>query len=257
MVLEVIIMRCGLCLTGGGAKGAYQAGIIKGLMEKKDFNISAISGTSIGAINGYFIFKNKYEEMYSFWQEMNENKYLDSFDMVIENKKMIDEIRKLDGENENIKSFYVNYVEVQNKTLKEVIVDIKQFSKEDALDAIRASSLLPYNYNGEMKKVNVSLLFEKFKEDLLDGKYDGYKLDGGILNNCLLQPFVKNKIDKIIIIALWDTFEVPEYIYNYYKKDDIIIIKPNFKINPEDTVNFSNDFCQKLFWDGYLFSAIF
>ncbi|WP_342455666.1 patatin-like phospholipase family protein [Caloramator sp. Dgby_cultured_2] len=27
-------MRYGLCLTGGGAKGAFQAGIIKALKEK-------------------------------------------------------------------------------------------------------------------------------------------------------------------------------------------------------------------------------
>jgi NTE family protein len=41
----------GLVLSGGGAKGAYQAGIVKGLAEM-GVRIAAISGASIGALNG-------------------------------------------------------------------------------------------------------------------------------------------------------------------------------------------------------------
>ncbi|MDR1580021.1 MAG: patatin-like phospholipase family protein [Synergistaceae bacterium] len=41
----------GLVLSGGGAKGAYQAGIVKALAEM-EAPISAISGASIGALNG-------------------------------------------------------------------------------------------------------------------------------------------------------------------------------------------------------------
>ncbi|MDR1511032.1 MAG: patatin-like phospholipase family protein [Synergistaceae bacterium] len=41
----------GLVLSGGGAKGAYQAGIVKALAEM-DVPIAAISGASIGALNG-------------------------------------------------------------------------------------------------------------------------------------------------------------------------------------------------------------
>ena len=45
------IPSIGLVLSGGGAKGAYQAGIIKALAEM-DVPIAAISGASIGALNG-------------------------------------------------------------------------------------------------------------------------------------------------------------------------------------------------------------
>ncbi|MBR4616190.1 MAG: patatin-like phospholipase family protein, partial [Kiritimatiellae bacterium] len=42
----------GLVLSGGGAKGAYQAGVWKALVESGVANrIAAISGTSVGAIN--------------------------------------------------------------------------------------------------------------------------------------------------------------------------------------------------------------
>jgi NTE family protein len=40
-----------LVLSGGGAKGAYQVGIVKALAEM-EVNIRAISGASIGALNG-------------------------------------------------------------------------------------------------------------------------------------------------------------------------------------------------------------
>lgn len=43
--------RFGLVLSGGGAKGAYQAGVVKALAEL-EIEISAISGASIGALNG-------------------------------------------------------------------------------------------------------------------------------------------------------------------------------------------------------------
>ncbi|WP_350978341.1 patatin-like phospholipase family protein [Shewanella sp. AC34-MNA-CIBAN-0136] len=44
-------MKVGLVLSGGGAKGAYQVGVLKALKELK-IDIHAISGASIGALNG-------------------------------------------------------------------------------------------------------------------------------------------------------------------------------------------------------------
>ncbi|WDC84571.1 patatin-like phospholipase family protein [Caloramator sp. mosi_1] len=214
-------MRYGLCLTGGGAKGAYEAGILK-YFKEKGFNFSVVTGTSIGAVNGYFMLKNAYEEMYSFWLSMCMNKYFDSLNMVVENRRVIQELEKLEGYDNSIDSFYVNYVEVKGCSISEVVVDIKNFDKEKALEAVKASSLLPYNYDGEPDKVSAKILFEQFKIDLQEGKYDGYKLDGGILNNCLLKPFINDRVDKIFIIALSNDFQVPEYIYQFYKKKTLL-----------------------------------
>ncbi|MEV4103372.1 patatin-like phospholipase family protein [Nonomuraea sp. NPDC049649] len=43
--------RTGLVLAGGGAKGAYQVGVIEYLAER-DVRVAAVAGTSIGALNG-------------------------------------------------------------------------------------------------------------------------------------------------------------------------------------------------------------
>ena len=46
--------RAGLVLSGGGAKGAYQVGVVKCLAEH-GARLSAIAGTSVGALNGAVI----------------------------------------------------------------------------------------------------------------------------------------------------------------------------------------------------------
>ncbi|MCG4722807.1 patatin-like phospholipase family protein, partial [Alistipes putredinis] len=59
-------MKIGLCLAGGGAKGAFQAGVIYGLYERGlDFDV--ISGTSIGAINGYYIYTKNVNKLKEMW----------------------------------------------------------------------------------------------------------------------------------------------------------------------------------------------
>ncbi|WP_231362817.1 patatin-like phospholipase family protein, partial [Escherichia coli] len=47
-------MKTGLVLSGGGAVGAYQAGVVKALAECGT-QISMVSGASIGALNGAII----------------------------------------------------------------------------------------------------------------------------------------------------------------------------------------------------------
>ena len=43
--------KIGLVLEGGGAKGAYEIGACKAL-EEIGINITAVTGTSVGALNG-------------------------------------------------------------------------------------------------------------------------------------------------------------------------------------------------------------
>lgn len=62
--------KYGLVLGGGGSKGAYEVGVWKALIELK-IEISAVVGTSIGAINGAFVCSNNYEGLESIWDTID------------------------------------------------------------------------------------------------------------------------------------------------------------------------------------------
>ncbi len=239
-------MKTGLCLAGGGAKGAFQAGVIYGLYEK-GIKFDAIAGTSIGAINGYYIYTenvNKLKEMWINIQKIGENG-VKIVDNTVDNSLAIDELRGLINNSSYSKPCYINYVEVENSKLEEKIVDISELSYEDTLLSIKYSSLLPFRPSKELKP------FEQFGKDLIEGLYDGYKLDGGILNNVLIKPLIEAKMDKIIVITMKHDYELPEDIKNIYKEEDIIIIRPNTIFEKNATLRFEGEFCKKIFNEGY------
>lgn len=51
----------GLVLAGGGTKGAYEVGVWKALKEL-NISITAIAGTSIGALNAALILQDDFEK---------------------------------------------------------------------------------------------------------------------------------------------------------------------------------------------------
>lgn len=79
--------KFGLVLSGGGAKGAYHAGIIKALADL-DIHISAISGASIGALNGAVAASSKSlpdaaERLEKLWTTLAEHPPLNDNDPVV------------------------------------------------------------------------------------------------------------------------------------------------------------------------------
>ncbi len=63
-----------IVLSGGGARGAYEAGVIEGLVRAAGVNdgeplpgIDVVIGTSIGAINGWFVATAQYSRLREAW----------------------------------------------------------------------------------------------------------------------------------------------------------------------------------------------
>lgn len=56
----------GLVLSGGGAKGAYEVGVIKAL-EKLGYDFDIVTGTSIGSVNAMLYVEGGYKLMHKFW----------------------------------------------------------------------------------------------------------------------------------------------------------------------------------------------
>jgi predicted acylesterase/phospholipase RssA len=62
--------RIGLVLTGGGGKGAYEIGVWRGLVAKGITSFTAISGTSIGGLNGYLVARGNLDDAETLWRKM-------------------------------------------------------------------------------------------------------------------------------------------------------------------------------------------
>jgi predicted acylesterase/phospholipase RssA len=58
-----------LILGGGGARGAYEAGVVAALAEHETFDV--VCGTSIGAINGMFVAQNTPERLIDVWRTIS------------------------------------------------------------------------------------------------------------------------------------------------------------------------------------------
>jgi len=237
-------LNIGLCLCGGGAKGAYQAGVIKALYDRGINEFNAISGTSIGAINGYFIFTNNVEKLEKMWIDIDNNieHNIKIVNNTVDNSNLIDLLCNISDNNTQKLDFYVNYINIENNLPKEKIVNISKLSKENGLESIRYSSLLPCNPQGTMG------LYEQFIKDLGEGLYNGYNLDGGIVNNTLLKPLLSQNLDKIIVISTKHDYTLPYEIKN---TDKIIAIRPKTKFTKNDTLRFEKEFCKQLYYEGY------
>ncbi len=67
----------GLVLPGGGARGAYEAGVIEGVRQAAGVSdgaplpgIDAVTGTSIGSINGWFVATAQYSLLKKVWRSI-------------------------------------------------------------------------------------------------------------------------------------------------------------------------------------------
>ena len=73
----------GLILDGGGARGAYQIGAWKALVEA-GIKVNAVAGTSVGALNGALICMGDVKKAENIWSEMTFSRVMDVDDEYME-----------------------------------------------------------------------------------------------------------------------------------------------------------------------------
>lgn len=66
-------MKIGIVLGGGGAKGSFQAGVLKYISELPDVEIVAITGTSVGALNGALASIGEFSKIINLWKGVDED----------------------------------------------------------------------------------------------------------------------------------------------------------------------------------------
>jgi NTE family protein len=136
--------KVSLVLSGGGARGIAHIGVIEEL-EKQDFDIVSITGTSMGALVGGIYALEKLKDFKDWLFSLDKLKIFKLFDFtfssqgLIKGDKVINELKKFisDKKIEDLQIVYAAVaVDLLNK--KEIV-----FKKDSIYEAIRASISIP------------------------------------------------------------------------------------------------------------------
>jgi NTE family protein len=199
----------GLVLEGGGAKGAYQVGAIKALVEM-GYEFSAIAGTSIGAINGAFIASGQLDFIYSIWEEGEINRVIKT------DKEVLKKILDFDFKGKNISKIFDYIIKIINNggldisPLRELLEEhideasLREGSIDFGLVTVSFTDFEPLEvFIDEIPEGRLidyliaSASLPIFKLKKIDGK--SY-LDGGFYNNIPITLMTKKNIKDIIVI---------------------------------------------------------
>ena len=219
----------GVVFSGGGTKGAYQVGVVKALKEL-GLNIKAVSGASIGSINGAMFVQDDVELL----EELYKNIGMQDIIGLSEKNSMSEDANIFDFKNlRKLLDEYVKKKGISNKPLRQLLekyINIDKIFKSDIdfgfmtydvtkkegkpiwKEDIRKDELIDY--------LLASACFPIFKAQEIEGsKY----LDGGISNNMPIDLLVEKGYKDIIIVDIKGIGIVKKNIYkdvNYY------VIKP-------------------------------
>ncbi len=200
----------GLALEGGGAKGAFHVGALQAFFDRS-ITFDAVTGTSIGALNGAMIAQGDFETLKMLWTNAAISKVADVDDAEF------DKLMSGDYDRSLVKYLVKKAREVissRGMPIDKLKSIVDKYIDEDKL---RASKI---DYG--LVTVAVSNGWEPmelFKEDVPEGLLKDYILasayyplynrpeiggkrflDGGIYNNCPISPLVRKGYSDIVAI---------------------------------------------------------
>ena len=206
----------GLVFDGGGARGAYQIGAWRALSEA-GVKISAVAGTSVGALNGALVCMGDLEKAGHIWKEMAFSRVMDVDDELME--------QFFDGEasiREILKGLWKKLADggIDITPLKELIHEV--VDEEKIRKCGKEFCLLTFSVS-DMKELDLSIedipegLLEDFllasayllgfKNEPLHGKT---YIDGGAVNNVPTASLLKRGYKDLIQVRIFGPGRVPK-----------------------------------------------
>lgn len=248
--------RLGLVLEGGGARGAYQAGVLKALFEA-GYKFDGVAGTSVGALNGVMVAQNRFEDSMKIWREIDFANVLDI------NNNYGENVVNKNFDQETIRYFY-NYV--------------KKIIGQGGLDTTKIKNLIKANIDEDLlrdsgidfgimtysvtEKQPLSIFLEDMAKDkvadyvMASASFPGFKktvvdgqefIDGGVYDNMPINMLLDKGYKDIVAI------ETKSSIPKKYPKDknsQVFYIKPSEK--PGRVMNFTSQSTERAIQIGYL-----
>lgn len=223
-------VKLGLVLSGGGAKGAFQQGVLEafkthGWLTKFD----AISGVSIGALHALSVAVDHLDLSREIWETMDKNHAFKEDKTLFERLKS-GELGPINNgllPNKKLEELLDPFLDVQKISNKEVYIGITKLGPKDST----IPSLFSYNIKSiisghlpveyipihTLKKpiIKKTLMASTaipvvFKPVTIGGSLYG---DGGVYNNTPIKPLLDAGCDKIVVIELFK--------YGFFRKKEI------------------------------------
>lgn len=256
--------KLGICLSGGGARGAYQIGALQALKELGILDRTvAFSGASIGAVNATFVTTDAMDIAKELWFNVPENPLGDSPSIVKtlrdQKLKVIDSgifsIKKLNQlldenidfellKNRNVfiaiadtgdadkgiidllKSTFSHYIQKDSQVQ---YIPLKEINKDLQIDTVVASCSIPIVFPPVVTNSR---------------KYR----DGGYFDNTPIQPLIDFGCDEIICITI-SMLSSMRSIKQKYKNVKIHELKATRRLGK--VLDFSSEHSKRIFEYGY------
>ncbi len=230
-----------LVLGGGGAKGAYEIGVWRALIELDiDSKIDIAVGTSIGSLNAAFVAQRDYDKAIEMWKKFDAGKLLH-----VDNYKALDEKQKTISSMQNVTKdiLYEGGVE-----LTEYLETVKKYIDENL---VRKSKI---RYAAVTVDITNQKPVEKLLKDMKKGQLAEYitassslapalkpheiegvkHIDGGFFDVLPINLAVKMGADEVIAVDLNATgrirkIEQPDkikdikYIRSYWNLGNVLV----------------------------------
>lgn len=214
----------GLVLAGGGAKGAYEAGVFKALYDMEIVSqIKVISGTSVGAVNALLLAMNDGSIIDESWNSISYSRFIANEEKTRTQKlsHIIDKVRGNEGSileqlslndmgllsQSGIRRFIKDYVDASvvkknHRTIYACAYDIAEdkpeyfklnnCNEEEIIDRVLASCAIPFIFK--------PIVIEGKK--YADGGIHSPEYRKGNVDNVPLEPLKKHNCDLIIVVHL-------------------------------------------------------
>lgn len=245
-------------LAGGGARGAYQIGVWKAMLDC-EIDIGAVYGVSVGAINGAMMAVGDFKTAKDLWQKIEKDNVMNidgAADRILAGefsfRNLLDaatgfynnggiDVSPLEAllrrhiDEDTVRSSGIDFglAAFSVTDIEQKLYDIEDIPQGQLVDYILASANFPL-----------------FQRKFINGEEF---IDGGIYKNMIINMVDSSKFNKAIVVAL--DFYAPEDILDllsgYSKYDfELQIITPGIELG--SILDFNPEKARKLMRIGYL-----
>ena len=235
----------GLILGGGGAKGAYQVGAYRAIREAGLWDqVTAVSGASIGSINGALFLSVDYEESWEAWQKIN------ALDLLRINEDRIEDEEGIISQEATLDLIHCkcDYEKLKKQNIPLYCAVVHAEAKDSIfgeVEYLRADDKDPALFD---KIVSGSCALPMFYEPVeIDGEF--YR-DGGMIDNIPVKPLYDLGYRKFIVVGL---SERGRNVIKHFPDAEFLEIFPLHPLGDlfSATLNFSQKFIRFGYKLGY------